>query len=52
MADDRIRATLRLDPGLHARLAKVAGREHRTINGQMIHYIEAGLAEDEDGGES
>ncbi len=35
--------SLRMDPALLAALQTVAQRENRSVSGQAIHYIEAGL---------
>jgi predicted HicB family RNase H-like nuclease len=43
-----IRFTLRLPAGLHQRLAAAAAREHRSINAQIVRYIERGLDQGED----
>jgi predicted transcriptional regulator len=47
MADDKIKTTVRLDPGLHARLEQAAERDHRSMHAQMVAYIERGLAADD-----
>jgi predicted transcriptional regulator len=47
MADDKIKTTVRLDPELHARLERAAGRDHRSMHSQMVAYIERGLAQDD-----
>jgi predicted HicB family RNase H-like nuclease len=38
---------LRVPPELHARLAAVAEREHRSATAQVIHVLEQWLAQDE-----
>jgi predicted transcriptional regulator len=44
---DTIKTTVRLDPGLHARLDQAAARDRRSMHAQMVHYIERGLAQDD-----
>lgn len=46
MSDD-IKITVRLDPGMHERLTQAAERERRSLNSQMVTYIERGLAQDD-----
>ena len=46
MSDD-IKTSVRLEPGLHKKLSEAAGRAHRSMHAQMVHYIERGLAQDE-----
>jgi predicted HicB family RNase H-like nuclease len=45
--DDEVRLTIRLTPELHARLGRAADRDHRSLNAQMISYIERGVTADE-----
>ena len=40
MPNDVARIDLRLPPELHARIAALAAREHRSINAQLVHLIE------------
>jgi hypothetical protein len=47
MADLKIKTTVRLDPGLHERLVRAAERDHRSMHGQIVAYIERCLALDE-----
>lgn len=39
--------TLQLSPELAERLRTVADRQHRSMHGQMLTYIERGLDQDE-----
>jgi hypothetical protein len=45
--DTETRQTIRLPGPLLARLRAAADREHRSVHGQMIAYIERGLDADE-----
>jgi hypothetical protein len=47
MAEDETRQTIRLPDTLLARLKAAADRDHRSVHGQMLTYIERGLAADE-----
>ena len=40
-----VRIDLRLPPELHARIAALAAREHRSINAQLVHLIEQATKE-------
>jgi predicted HicB family RNase H-like nuclease len=40
---------LRLPDDLHARLTAMAAIQHRSLNAQMVVYLERGLAADEQG---
>jgi predicted HicB family RNase H-like nuclease len=43
------RITFRLPDDLHTRLKAAAAREHRSLNAQIVVYVERGLAADEQG---
>ena len=45
--DTETRQTIRLPDALLARLRAAADRDHRSVHGQMITYIERGVAADE-----
>jgi predicted transcriptional regulator len=47
MENDTVKTTVRLDPGLHARLDQAAGRDRRSMHAQILSYIERGLAQDD-----
>jgi plasmid stability protein len=40
---------LRLPDDLHARLVARAAREHRSLNAQILVYLERGLADEQQG---
>jgi predicted HicB family RNase H-like nuclease len=40
---------LRLPDDLHARLVAMAANQHRSLNSQVVVYVERGLAADEQG---
>jgi plasmid stability protein len=45
--DTETRQTIRLPDPLLARLRVAADREHRSVHGQILSYIERGLDQDE-----
>jgi len=47
MEQDTTRQTIRLPDPLLARLRAAAEADHRSVHGQLLHYIERGLAADE-----
>jgi hypothetical protein len=47
MAKDETRQTIRLPDRLLGRLKAAADRDHRSVHGQMLTYIERGLEQDE-----
>jgi hypothetical protein len=47
MEQDTTRQTIRLPDALLARLRAAAEAEHRSVHGQLLHYIERGLDDDE-----
>ena len=47
MEDTEIRQTLRLPGKLLERLRAAAERDHRSVHGQILSYIEKGLAADD-----
>jgi hypothetical protein len=51
MTDETTRTTLRLPDALLARLRRVAERDHRSVHGQILAYIERCLDQDEEGGQ-
>jgi predicted HicB family RNase H-like nuclease len=47
MADDEIKITIRIDPGLHQRLTQAAEHDRRSLNSELMWLIERALdAED------
>ncbi|NKE47030.1 hypothetical protein HB662_19780 [Roseomonas frigidaquae] len=44
MANPTVGLTLRVAPGVHARLKSIARRERRSLTGQILHIIEAAVA--------
>lgn len=48
MSDNREPVSLRLDPGMKARLQKAAEREDRSMSQQIRRYIREGLKRDRD----
>ena len=44
---DVARIDLRVPPELHARIAALAAREHRSINAQLVHLITEATKETE-----
>jgi predicted transcriptional regulator len=47
MAEDETRQTIRLPDTLLGRLKAAADRDHRSVHGQMLTYIERGLDQDD-----
>ena len=47
MEQDTTRQTIRIPDPLLARLRAAADRDHRSVHGQMIEYIERGVDADE-----
>ncbi|MEX3105180.1 toxin-antitoxin system HicB family antitoxin [Streptomyces sp. V2] len=43
--DEEKRITVRLPVELHDRLAAQAKRDHRSVNGEIVHLLEAALAD-------
>ncbi|WP_409473177.1 Arc family DNA-binding protein [Streptomyces sp. HC307] len=43
--DEEKRITVRLPLELHERLAARAKREHRSVNGEIVHLLEIALAD-------
>ncbi|MCX4812942.1 Arc family DNA-binding protein [Streptomyces sp. NBC_01239] len=50
--DEEKRITVRLPAELHERLAAQATRDHRSVNGEIVHLLEAALADPSADGES
>ena len=48
MPTDETRTSIRLSDVLLARLRRAAERDHRSVNSQMVAYIEQGLDHGED----
>jgi predicted DNA-binding protein len=49
MSDDPVKkTTITLPARLHQRLVSAAERDHRSMHGQILAYIERGLDQDED----
>ncbi|MCC5037143.1 Arc family DNA-binding protein [Streptomyces sp. WAC 00631] len=42
--DEDKRSTVRLPLELHERLAQLAKRDRRSVNGEIVHLLEAALA--------
>jgi predicted HicB family RNase H-like nuclease len=42
-----VKLTVRPSPEMHERLKAAAEREHRSLHGQILAYLERGLAADE-----
>jgi hypothetical protein len=47
MTDETTRQTLRIPDPLLERLRRAAERDHRSVHGQILAYLEKCLAEDE-----
>ncbi len=45
--DNETRTSVRLPDELLARLRRAAERDHRSVHGQILAYIERGLGQDE-----
>jgi hypothetical protein len=43
MKTKEIRFTLRIDKSLHAEIARMAKRENRSVNAQIVHLIQEHL---------
>jgi hypothetical protein len=41
--EDEKQVSVRLDPALHATIARVACEEHRTVSGQIRHLVAKAL---------
>jgi len=50
--DEEKRITVRLPAKLHERLAAQAKRDHRSVNGEIVHLLEVVLADPSADGES
>lgn len=49
MADEPVKkTTITLPASLHQRLVEAAERDHRSMHGQVLAYVERGLNQDEE----